>query len=286
MKSKLNEKIFLHKTIAISGSTGGIGRALCVHIAARGGNLLLLDRNEQKATALAAEIKSEYPDTHIDYIPLDLSDFGSVKSAVDALKMSPPDHIILNAGAYAVPRFKTDLGYDNVFQINYLSPYYIARQMLPAIREKGGRIVAVGSIAHNYCETNENDIDFSKQPRASRVYGNAKRRLMFSLFALGSENIVIAHPGISFTGITAHYPKLIFALIKYPMKLIFMKPRRASLPILLGLTSAIKGTKWLGPRWFGIWGKPKAVELRTCREDEQKRIENTAKRLYNELISQ
>ena len=46
---------------------------------------------------------------------------------------------------------------------------------------------------------------------------------MFSLFALDDPHIAVTHPGITQTNITAHYPKLIFAVIKNPMKLIFMK---------------------------------------------------------------
>ncbi|MBE6766331.1 MAG: SDR family NAD(P)-dependent oxidoreductase [Ruminococcaceae bacterium] len=282
----LLKKDFLHKTIAISGSTGGLGKALCYHIAERGGNILMLDRNEQKASLLKAELLEKFPNINIDFLRLDLEDFSDVKSVAEALKSSPPDYLILNAGAYSIPRHKTSLGFDNVFQINYLSPYYLSRQLLPQIREKGGRIVAVGSIAHNYSKTDDNDIDFSKQTRASRVYGNAKRRLMFSLFSLESENITVAHPGISFTGITAHYPKLVFAIIKYPMKIIFMKPKRASLSILKGLYESPEGNRWIGPRFFGIWGRPKTKALKTCDQAEQGRINAVSERLYSNLLSQ
>ena len=42
---------------------------------------------------------------------------------------------------------------------------------------------------------------------------------------------------LTFTNITAHCPKLIFAIIKYPMKIIFMKPRKAALSIVAKLFS-------------------------------------------------
>ncbi len=276
---------FLHKTIAISGSTGGLGRALCFHIAQRGGNILMLDRNKQKADALKAEIREKYPNTEIGFLPLDLEDFGSVTAVAESLCQSPPDYLILNAGAYSVPRKKTSLGFDNVFQINYLAPYYLARRLLPEIEKRNGRIVAVGSIAHTYSETSDEDIDFSKHTRASRVYGNAKRRLMFSLFALSNKHITVAHPGITFTGITAHYPKLIFAIIKYPMKMIFMRPRKAALSILYATQTETCGTEWIGPRFFRIWGKPRRQTLSTCSIAEQERISATAERLYRDLLS-
>ncbi|MBQ8549950.1 MAG: SDR family NAD(P)-dependent oxidoreductase [Clostridia bacterium] len=285
MKGMYSKKPILHKTIAISGSTGGLGQALCEHIAALGGNIIMLDRNKEKAASLAARIKGKYPDTVTEYYPLDLEDFESVKQATNWLTERAPDYIILNAGAYSIPRHKTALGYDNVFQINYLSPYYIARRLLPEIEGRGGRIVAVGSIAHNYSKTDEDDIDFSKHTRASRVYGNAKRRLMFSLFALDSRSITVTHPGITLTGITAHYPKLIFAIIKHPMKVIFMSPKKASKCILEGLFSETHGNEWIGPRFFGIWGRPKKTALTTCTSDEQERISALSDKLFEQLNS-
>ncbi len=273
----------MHKTIAISGSTGGLGRALCLHIARLGGNIIMLDRSKEKADALKSEIIGEYPNSRVDYIRLDLEDFECVKEAVKSLKSRHPDYILLNAGAYSVPRNTTSLGYLNIFQINYLAPYYIARQMLPEIEARGGKIVAVGSIAHNYSKTDDSDIDFSKHARASRIYGNAKRRLMFSLISLGSEHISIAHPGITFTNITAHYPKIIFALIKHPMKIIFMKPKKAALSILLGMVESTHGAEWIGPRFFGIWGMPKHQKLNTCSAEEQRQIAAVSERLWKQL---
>ncbi len=244
----------------------------------------MLDRNPSRANALKEELLHKFPNISVGYIPLDLEDFENVKNAAKTLLASPPDYLLLNAGAYSIPRHKTSLGFDNVFQINCLAPYYLARQLLPEIEKKGGRIIAVGSIAHNYSKTDENDIDFSKQTRASRVYGNAKRRLMFSLFTLENGAIAVAHPGITFTGITAHYPKLIFAVIKYPMKIIFMKPRRAALPILRAFTETTAKNEWLGPRFFSIWGGPKKQRLTTCDPKEQQKIAATMEQLYSQLL--
>ncbi|MBO5842245.1 MAG: KR domain-containing protein, partial [Clostridia bacterium] len=50
---KRNAATLQGKTVAISGSTGGLGKALCAHMAALGvARLILLDRNAGKAEAL------------------------------------------------------------------------------------------------------------------------------------------------------------------------------------------------------------------------------------------
>jgi hypothetical protein len=149
-------------------------------------------------------------------------------------------------------------------------------------------VVVVGSIAHNYSVYDPHDIDFSGRKKASKVYGNAKRFLMFStaeLFCNEREaKLSITHPGISCTGITAHYPKLIFAIIKYPMKIIFMKPRFAALSILNGVFEDTQSGEWIGPRFFGVWGKPKRRFIRTCSDDERLQIAASADKIYKEIF--
>ena len=259
------------KTVAVSGATGGIGQPLCEQLIALGASLILLDRNTEKSCALARRLGEQYPHCSVRHIRVDLEDLETVRGAIDALRDTALDALILNAGAYSIPRHTCQTGYDNVFQINFIAPYLLASGLLPTIRSRGGKIVAVGSIAHRYSVTDPKDVDFSTRARASLVYGNAKRYLMASLPALGRE-ISIVHPGITFTNITAHYPPLIFALIKYPMKVIFMPPRKASLCIIRGLFEDLGSTEWIGPRFFDVWGAPKRKRLRSIKDAEREAI--------------
>ena len=275
------------KTVAISGATGGIGHELCRHLAALGANLLLLDRNSERSNAWIEKLKVEFPSLNARHLRLDLADFETVKSVTEELLQSTPDYLIFNAGAYHVPRYTTSVGHDNVFQINFVAPYYMARTLLPAMKARGGRIVAVGSIAHNYSKIDLDDIEFLTRKESSKVYGNAKRYLMFSLFGLDKKSTVtIAHPGITLTNITAHYPKVIYALIKHPMKVIFMSPRRASLSILAAMVQDAEKNEWFGPSLFDIWGLPKKKLLKTCSADEAAQICGEAERIVANLKDQ
>lgn len=271
------------KTVAISGATGGIGNHLCRHLAHLGASLVLIDRNKKKSKALAKKIREEFPKTHISYITLDLEDISRVRAAADKLLQNVPDFLILNAGAYHIPRHICSTGYENVFQINFISPYFLARTLLPAIHKKGGKIVAVSSIAHDYSKIDENDVDFRTREKSSLVYGNAKRYLTYAL--TGQDGINICHPGITLTNITAHYPKLIFALIKHPMKVIFMSPEKASLSILTGIfsTTTPKNESWIGPRLGGIWGMPCRRPLTTADEQEKAKIREIADSIFKEI---
>ncbi len=273
------------KTVAISGSTGGLGKELCRYFALLGASLILLDRNTEKSSANASALKESFPELSVLCVRVDMEDMDTVKRAADFLSDIGIDYLVLNAGAYSIPRKKCDTGYDNVFQINFVSPYFLARRLHPAVKERGGRIVAVGSIAHNYSVTDISDIDFSARKKASLVYGNAKRYLMYSLSEEFGDTgaLAITHPGITFTNITSHYPPLIFAIIKYPMKLIFMKPRRAALSILYGIFTPTGKREWIGPRLFNVWGMPKKKCLTTAKEDEVRHIQKTARDIYTQL---
>lgn len=269
------------RRVVISGSTGGLGRALCRYFAYLGGELILLDRNLKKSMALAEELRREFPSTKITHLTADMADMDSVRRAAEELSLMEIDYLILNAGAYSIPRYICDSGYGNLFQINFISPYYLTRRLLPMIEGRGGRVVAVGSIAHNYSRIDPDDIDFSGRSAASKVYGNAKRFLTYSLFALKSKAISVAHPGISFTGITDHYPKLIFALIKHPMKIIFMKPEKACLSVLYAMRWGTVGNSWVGPWLFDVWGRPSKKPLRTADRSEATKIAKIAEEIYN-----
>ena len=269
---KLNTQSLRGKTVAVSGSTGGIGRELCFYLASLDASLVLVDRNYAKSQAFKDELIERYPELSVTLLTADMSDQASVNSAIESLKVLPLDVLICNAGAYSIPRYKCENGYDNVFQINFVSPYTMIRELLPTLRKRKGRVVIVGSIAHNYSKSDPLDVDFSTRRKASLVYGNSKRYLMFTLNELFKSerevDFAITHPGITFTGITSHYPKLIFALIKHPMKIIFPRPSKACLSVLLGVFESTDDREWIGPRFFNIWGRPKKKKLRTVSPEE------------------
>ena len=277
------------KTVAISGSTGGLGKHICRYLASLGARLILLDRNRERSEANKDALQSEFPGVEISLIRLDLVDVYSVAEATARLKEIEPDVLIHNAGAYSIPRCTSNSGYDNVFTINFASPYYMVRELMPALRKKQGRVVVVGSIAHNYSKINEADVDFRGVKKASKVYGNAKRFLMFSLYELFKNEteatLAVTHPGITFTNITAHYPKLIFALIKHPMKVIFMSAEKAALSIVKGLFDKTEYHTWYGPRVFDVWGLPSKKRLATCSENESLRIADIAEKVYFDVKS-
>lgn len=275
-----NAHSLVGKTVAITGSTGGLGKEICKCLVSLGADLILLDRNEQASDAHRSSLISQNPNVNVKCLHVDLEDVISVIRATEMLKTLDIDFFVHNAGAYSIPRHITAVGYDNVFTINFISPYYMIRELLPQLRARGGKILAVGSIAYKLSNVDENDVDFRTRRAASLVYGNAKRYLMFSLLEMFKDekraDLSIVHPGITPTNIISHYPKLVYAVIKYPMKLVFISPQKASLSIISGLFDTCSNNEWIGPRHFEVWGFPKKRRLASCSRNEKEFIASTA----------
>ena len=275
------------KTVAITGSTGGIGQALCRELSALGAALILIDRDERKQQAHIAAIKASEPAVSVSGLIADLANMDDVDRVTNILLERPPDIFIHNAGAYSIPRCTCSTGFDNVFQINFVSPYAMIRRLLPSMEARHGRIVVVGSIAHRYSRSDIQRVDFADRKAASKVYGNAKRWLMAATASLIPQYPQVAfsitHPGISFTGITAHYPPWLFAIIKHPMKWIFMKPANACRSVLQGVFDSCHEDEWIGPWCCDVWGTPRKKRLRSIPTAERAAIAAVAEELYIRL---
>ena len=284
---KLNTEDLSGKTVAITGATGGLGSQLCKYLVQLNANLILLNRSKKKTENLIQELHNINSNIKIDFIELNLEDMENVKSAVKILKNLKFDYLIHNSGIYNVPRKVTPAGIDNIFQVNFVAPYYITKELLSTMRENKAKVIAVGSIAHNYAKIDEEDIEFNTRKKCNLVYGNSKRFLMFSLYELLKNEtditLSIAHPGVTLTNITNHYPKAINWLVKIGIKILFPSPQKATLHLLSSVYETCDYHTWIGPIIFKVWGKPKKTKLKTCTEQESKKIFEIAENYYKKL---
>ena len=274
------------KTIAITGSTGGLGKAIVKHLSSLGANFILCNRDIKESDAQKQEILKNSPNSVVKILRLDLSDFDSVKKATLELEKENFDFFILNSGVYNVKRFETSLGFDNIFQINFLMPYYMINRLIKKIKNEKIKVIAMGSIAHNYSKLNEKDVQFLNVKKSSKAYGNSKRFLMFSLFELAEKeklDVVVCHPGVTLTNMTNHYPKAINWFVKFGIKLVFPSPQKASLSTIKAIYSTPKQNEWIGPKFFNIWGFPQKKLLKTCSKEESNKIFEISEKLYKKI---
>lgn len=278
------------KRVVVTGATGGLGREICDYLARLEADITLACRNKTLADVLAEELKVKYPNLNVDFVAIDLSNLDSVKSCIKELKKyNGIDILINNAGVYNVPLKTLDSGYNNVFQINFVYTYYLTKELLPELEKKeNSTCITLGSVAHNYSKIDTEDVDFATRRKSSKIYGNSKRYLMFSLYELFENtkvNLAIVHPGVTLTNMTNHYPKAINWLVKIGIKLVFPSPKNATRSIILGTNRATNKYEWIGPSVYNVWGSPKLSKLKTCSKEESKQIFELAEKIYMDIIN-
>ncbi|MGN1200910.1 MAG: SDR family NAD(P)-dependent oxidoreductase [Candidatus Caccovivens sp.] len=269
--------------IAVTGATGSIGQELCNIFAKTGANLILLDRNMEKSDKLKQKLQQTYPNITVKNYRVDMSDIISVKTVCKKLQDEPITTLVLNAGAFRMPNKKTDLGYDIVFQINFISPYFMIRSLLPQLRQRtNAKIVITSSISYSFSKLDLKNVDYSNR-KPIKTYANSKKFLLFSLLELfkNEKNVQFcpAHPGVSSTGIISNYPKIIRNIAKCTMNLLFMNPQKACLSIVKATHSSCYNQEWFGPRFFNVWGTPKKSKIK-CKKEELEKIAQIAEDIY------
>ncbi len=279
---KENGKSLKAKTVVLTGATGGLGKEICLLLARFEANVILAARDKAKTEDLIAQTKQKYGNFNAKFVELDLNNFSSVDACIERLKsLGGIDVLIHNAGIYKVPIKTLDSGFNNVFQVNFLYPYYMTTKLLPELRKKKDSVVvALGSVAYKYSKIREEDIDFSNEKKCSKTYGNSKKFLMYALHELFKEEqtvkLSIVHPGVTLTNITNHYPKFLNGIIKFAIKIAFPKPKQAVLSVLKGINDSCEFAEWIGPSIFDVWGKPKKNKIKKYCHDESEFIGNFA----------
>ena len=131
------------KTIFITGSSTGLGRATALLFAQKGWKVIATMRSPEKETELGAV-------PGITLLPLDVTDPAQIKAAAEkALALGPVDVLFNNAGYGLAGAFEgaTDEQLVNQLNTNLLGVMRVTQAFLPAMRERGeGVIITTTSI--------------------------------------------------------------------------------------------------------------------------------------------
>jgi len=131
------------KTVLITGAGSGIGRALAVEGGRLGFNLIIVGRTEATLAATAALV----PDAQTTILVADVTTSQGRALIADAAG-ARLDILINNAGTLSVGHL-SDMGDDALTRMittNLTAPIALTRDLLPALKSAGGRIVNVGSV--------------------------------------------------------------------------------------------------------------------------------------------
>lgn len=131
------------KTVFITGSSSGIGRACALYFQRKGWNVAATMRSPEKESILTGL-------THTACLPLDVTDPGSIETAVRECleRFGSIDVLLNNAGFSLIGPFETTppAEIERQYAVNVFGLMNVTRALLPHFREKGkGTVVNIAS---------------------------------------------------------------------------------------------------------------------------------------------
>ena len=181
-------------TAVVTGAASGIGAALAVQLAARGSNLVLVDRDKERLDGVAADVRREQPQLAVDTYVVDLSDDAATAEAAETLAAAHPGTTLLvnNAGVALGGRFDqvTLEEFDWVMAVNFRSVVRLTHAFLPALKaHPGAHLVNVSSVFGIFAPAGQ--AAYSASKFAVRGFSEAVRHEL----AENGVGVTVVHPG-------------------------------------------------------------------------------------------
>ncbi len=194
-----------NQTILITGSTDGIGKQTALDIARAGASVIIHGRNHERVKATATEIRQAAPRAVVDSVTADLSTLASVRNMAHLIRERFPRLTVLvhNAGVYMTERMLTPDGFETMFAVNHLAPFYLTHLLQDLlIASAPARVVVVSSVAHTRARLDFGNLQGEKRFDPYDTYALSKlANVLFSnelALRLRSNNVTsnCLHPGV------------------------------------------------------------------------------------------
>lgn len=277
------------KCFLVTGANSGLGYETALVLAAKGARVLLACRDGDKAQDAIARIRLAMPDADLVYLPLDLADLESVKSAAARVgDESRLDGLINNAGVSFTPFALTAQGHELQFGVNHLGHFALVGNLWRKLAQTGGaRIVVTASIAHRLGKIDWSDLDGKKGSNRYQRYMNSKLANMLHMTELDRRlavaripvTVTACHPGMASTNLVQH-----FAVARGFNPLLgklFNTPAQGAWPTLQAATDPqARSGQYFGPSRLGEMAGPSAPASQTARSRDR----DLARRLWEASI--
>ena len=165
------------KTVLVTGSTDGIGRAAARELAERGCAVIVHGRDEQRAAEAARELATATGNLHVTWVTGDFGSLAEVRAMAERVLDACPwlDVLINNAGIAVRDRHLSADGYESTFAVNHLAPFLLTNLLLDRLRESApARIVNVSSSAHSSGRIDLDDLQMARGFDGWAAYCNSK----------------------------------------------------------------------------------------------------------------
>lgn len=120
----------------------GIGQEISRRFAAAGAHVVITDIHERRTAAVAAAIAEDHPDVRVLGVPMDGGDRDAIDDALARTEreLGPVTLLVNNAAVNILGSiFDYDPDdWDRVVAVNLSGPWYLARCVMPGMRDAGG----------------------------------------------------------------------------------------------------------------------------------------------------
>src|SRR6266704_7044631 len=247
------------KSFIVTGANAGVGFEIARVLAARGARVLLGCREQTRAQDAIARIKRITPNADLVWLPLDLRDLDSVRTAAEIAAKEPRiDALINNAAVMNPPLTRTKQGFESQFGVNHLGVFALTSLLLPKLAETpGSRIVVTSSIAHLKAKIDWDDLNAERSYSKRERYGASKLANALFFFELDRRlratrspvTAVGAHPGVASTSLGRHMGPV--QVVGPIVGLLLNSAAKGAWPALLAATGPVKPGGYYGPTGFG-----------------------------------
>ncbi|MEM9325847.1 MAG: SDR family oxidoreductase [Bacteroidota bacterium] len=169
------------KTAIVTGGASGIGLAISRLFARRGSHVLLFDRNEAAAQQVTDELRAE--GLRATPVLCDVSSKASVQDAFQYLPGGELDILVNNAGVAHVGSIEQteveDL--DRIYDINIKGIFNCAKEAVVLMKERGGVILNVASVAAVLGLADRFAYSMSKGAALTMTYSIAKDYVQYGI---------------------------------------------------------------------------------------------------------
>lgn len=171
-----------NKEVLITGGGSGIGKAISLHFAACGANVHILDYNLEAAEQVVDEVVKNGHKAQA--YPCDVSNHKNVKKVIDDIAKNGALHVLINnAGVAHVGNLEgteeTDM--DRLYNVNIKGVYNCMFAAVPYMKEKGGVILNMASIASTVGISDRFAYSMSKGAVLTMTYSVAKDYLAYGI---------------------------------------------------------------------------------------------------------
>ena len=134
------------KLALVTGSTAGIGLAICSTLAGEGATVIINGRSEDRVAAALAKVLRKHPRAKVEALVGDLSKAETAEQATG--RFADPDILINNLGHYEPKPFEeiSDEDWAAIIETNFMSGVRLSRHYLPRMKARNwGRIIFISS---------------------------------------------------------------------------------------------------------------------------------------------